>query len=77
MSTAEPIMPPHKLPDPPTVEHDLDHDADVLFDVGDNADVETADAQPWHQDDAPPTLPRPVPGAQLTPDQLAADLDPE
>lgn len=73
MSTAEPFMPAHEpRPAVPPQEHDLDHDTDVIFDEADGA----ADAgEPWHADDAAPTLPRPVPGAQLTAEELAADFE--
>jgi hypothetical protein len=74
MSSAEPFMPAHEPPAPEAPqEHDIDHDADVLFDEA--TDGATADAQPWHTESGTPTLPRPVPGAHLTAEQLAADLD--
>ena len=75
MSSAEPFMPAHEPPaSTPPEEHDVDHDADVLFDPADASDDAGADAQPWHTDAAVPTLPRPVPGAHLTAEQLSADL---
>ena|GEM_PF-4868415 len=57
----------------PPQEHDIDHDTDVIFDHddGDGTDV---GQQPWHADGAAPTLPRPVPGAHLSAEELAADL---
>lgn len=74
MSSAEPFMPAHEpSPSAPPEEHDVDHDADVLFDPAD-AGEDAGDAQPWHTDAAAPPLPRPVPGAHLTPERLAADL---
>ncbi|MBW9119371.1 hypothetical protein JNB63_04630 [Microbacterium trichothecenolyticum] len=75
MSTAEPFMPAHEArPAEPPQDHDLDHDTDVIFDEAgsDGADV---DPQPWHTDDTAPTLPRPVPGAHLTAEELAADFE--
>ena len=70
-------MPAHEPAAPvPPQEHDLDHDADVLFDTGETSS-DTVAAEPWHTDDAAPTLPRPVPGAHLTAEQLSADLDPD
>lgn len=67
-------MPAHEPAAPvPPQEHDLDHDVDVLFDPVD-AEGATEEAQPWHDDSAAPTLPRPVPGAHLTPEQLSTDL---
>ena len=56
----------------PPQEHDLDHDTDVIFD---EADASDDPGEPWHDDDAAPTLPRPVPGAHLTAEELAADFD--
>ena len=70
-------MPAHEPPaQVPPQEHDLDHDTDVLFDRGD-ADGAEADQHPWHTDNAAPTLPRPVPGAHLTAEELAADFAPD
>lgn len=67
-------MPAHEPAAPvPPEEHDLDHDVDVLFDR-DDTNGAAGDAEPWH-DDAAPTLPRPVPGAHLTAEELEADLD--
>ena len=75
MSSAEPFMPAHEPPaSTPPEEHDVDHDVDVLFDSADASEDTGADAQPWHTDTAAPPLPRPVPGAHLTPERLAADL---
>ena len=75
MSSAEPFMPAHEpSPAAPPEEHDVDHDVDVLFDSADASEDTGADAQPWHTDTAAPPLPRPVPGAHLTPERLAADL---
>ena len=68
-------MPAHEPPAPAAPqEHDIDHDADVLFEEAD-ADAAPGDAEPWHSDTQTPPLPRPVPGAHLTAEQLAADLD--
>ncbi|WP_349426869.1 hypothetical protein [Microbacterium sp. LWS13-1.2] len=75
MSSAEPFMPAHEPPPSiPPEEHDVDHDADVLFDPEDTSGDADPQAQPWHTDAAAPTLPRPVPGAHLTAEQLSADL---
>ncbi|MFD4959455.1 hypothetical protein [Microbacterium sp. NPDC058389] len=75
MSTAEPFMPAHEPAAPvPPQEHDLDHDADVLFDTGDETAAPEGGGQPWHDADAAPTLPRPVAGAHLTAEELSADL---
>ena len=74
-------MPAHEpSPSAPPEEHDIDHDVDVLFEPADASEDAGADPQPWHTAAAAPPLPRPVPGAHLTPEQLAADLtseDPE
>ena len=68
-------MPAHEPAAPvPPQEHDLDHDADVLFDAGDETAEPEGGAQPWHDAGAAPTLPRPVAGAHLTPEELSADL---
>ncbi|MDQ7878844.1 hypothetical protein Q9R08_12710 [Microbacterium sp. QXD-8] len=75
MSSAEPFMPAHEpSPSAPPEEHDIDHDADVLFDSADASEDTLADAQPWHTNAAAAPLPRPVAGAQLTREQLSADL---
>ncbi|MFE5409915.1 hypothetical protein [Microbacterium sp. NPDC056569] len=72
MSSAEPFMPAHEPPaQVPPQEHDLDHDTDVLFDEADGSE---GAGEPWHTDDAVPTLPRPVPGAHLSAEELAADF---
>ncbi|MEV4687717.1 hypothetical protein [Microbacterium sp. LWH3-1.2] len=74
MSTAEPFMPAHEpRAAVPPQEHDLDHDTDVIFDEAESDGTE-GDQRPWHSDDAAPTLPRPVPGAHLTAEELAADF---
>lgn len=68
-------MPAHEPAAPvPPQEHDLDHDADVLFDAVDETVDASGPSQPWHDEDAAPTLPRPVAGAHLTAEELSADL---
>ena len=68
-------MPAHEPAAPvPPQEHDLDHDADVLFDAGAEPAEPEGAAQPWHDAGAPPTLPRPVAGAHLSAEELSADL---
>ncbi len=77
MSSAEPFMPAHEPAAPvPPQEHDIDHDVDVILEVADESDEQAAGSEPWHTDATAPTLPRPVPGAHLTAEQLAADLEP-
>jgi hypothetical protein len=70
MSMAEPLMPAHEPPaERSPLEHDLDSDTDVIFDVDDGTAVETPSYAPN------PTFRKPTPGETLTAEQLRSDFD--
>ncbi|WP_243076903.1 hypothetical protein [Microbacterium sp. SS28] len=72
MSSAEPFMPEHEPPAPrPDTERDIDHDVDVF---PDDAAVEAPDGSAFDAETPAPPFRPPVPGARLTPEELAADL---